>query len=336
MRTFIILMTALLAFGIPSLMGFWLIPLLRKVKYGQTILDIGPVWHKNKQGTPTMGGFLFIAGVLVAVTIGYLVYMSVGGGESEISPIFGARLFAGMVMAMAFAFLGFVDDYIKVVKKRNLGLTAGQKMVMQILIAAIYLVILYLAGDTSTVLRIPFIGSLDLGLFYYPVALFILIVGTVNAVNLTDGIDGLAGSVTFVAALGFMIIAALLSIYEMQLLAVAVAGAMLGFLVWNFHPAKVFMGDTGSMFLGGLVVAMGFGLGLPFLIAMIGIIYLIETLSVMLQVASFKLTGKRIFKMSPIHHHFEMSGWGEVKIVSVFSLITAVGCALAVWWVASL
>ena len=141
---------------------------------------------------------------------------------------------------------------------------------------------------------------------------------------------------TFVAALGFMIIAALLSIYEMQLLAVAVAGAMLGFLVWNFHPAKVFMGDTGSMFLGGLVVAMGFGLGLPFLIAMIGIIYLIETLSVMLQVASFKLTGKRIFKMSPIHHHFEMSGWGEVKIVSVFSLITAVGCALAVWWVASL
>ena len=336
MRTFIILMTALLAFGITSLMGFWLIPLLRKVKYGQTILDIGPVWHKNKQGTPTMGGFLFIAGVLVAVTIGYLVYMSVGGGESEISPIFGARLFAGMVMAMGVAFLGFVDDYIKVVKKRNLGLTAGQKMVMQILIAAIYLVILYLAGDTSTVLRIPFIGSLDLGLFYYPVALFILIVGTVNAVNLTDGIDGLAGSVTFVAALGFMIIAALLSIYEMQLLAVAVAGAMLGFLVWNFHPAKVFMGDTGSMFLGGLVVAMGFGLGLPFLIAMIGIIYLIETLSVMLQVASFKLTGKRIFKMSPIHHHFEMSGWGEVKIVSVFSLITAVGCALAVWWVASL
>ena len=283
-----------------------------------------------------MGGFLFIAGVLVSVTVGHLVYMSAGGGENEISPVFGTRLFAGVVMALAFAFLGFVDDYIKVVKKRNLGLTAGQKMVMQILIAAIYLIILYLAGDTSTVLRIPFIGSLDLGLFYYPVALFILIVGTVNAVNLTDGIDGLAGSVTFIASLGFMIIAALLSVYEMQLLAVAVAGAMLGFLVWNFHPAKVFMGDTGSMFLGGLVVAMGFGLGLPFLIAMIGIIYLIETLSVMLQVASFKLTGKRIFKMSPIHHHFEMSGWGEVKIVSVFSLVTAAGCALAIWWVVSL
>ena len=154
--------------------------------------------------------------------------------------------------------------------------------------------------------------------------------------NLTDGIDGLASSVTFVASLGFMIIAALLSVYEMQLLAVAVAGSMLGFLVWNFHPAKVFMGDTGSMFLGGLVVAMAFGLGLPFLIAMIGIIYLVETLSVMLQVASFKLTGKRIFKMSPIHHHFEMSGWSEVKIVGVFSLVTAVGCALAVWWIVSL
>ena len=203
-----------------------------------------------------MGGFLFIAGVLVAVTVGYLVYMSAGGGENEISPVFGTRLFAGVVMALAFAFLGFVDDYIKVVKKRNLGLTAGQKMVMQILIAAIYLIILYLAGDTSTVLRIPFTGSLNLGLFYYPVALFILIVGTVNAVNLTDGIDGLAGSVTFIASLGFMIIAALLSVYEMQLLAVAVAGAMLGFLVWNFHPAKVFMGDKGSMFLGGLVVDM--------------------------------------------------------------------------------
>lgn len=328
--------TALLSFGITALMGFWLIPLLRKVKYGQTILDIGPVWHKNKQGTPTMGGFLFIAGVLVATTVGYLVYMSADGGESELSPLLGTRLFAGMVMAMAFAFLGFVDDYIKVVKKRNLGLTAGQKMVMQILISAIYLSILYLAGDTSTVLWIPVIGPLDLGLFYYPVALLILVVGTVNAVNLTDGIDGLASSVTFVVSLGFMVIAAILSAYEMQLLAIAVAGAMLGFLIWNFHPAKVFMGDTGSMFLGGIVVALGFGLGLPFLIAILGIIYLVETLSVMLQVASFKLTGKRIFKMSPIHHHFEMCGWSEVKIVGVFSAITAIGCVLGVCWIVSL
>lgn len=336
MRTFIILTTALLSFGITALMGFWLIPLLRKVKYGQTILDIGPVWHKNKQGTPTMGGFLFIAGVLAATTVGYLVYMSADGGESELSPLLGTRLFAGMVMAMAFAFLGFVDDYIKVVKKRNLGLTAGQKMVMQILISAIYLSILYLAGDTSTVLWIPVIGPLDLGLFYYPVALLILVVGTVNAVNLTDGIDGLASSVTFVVSLGFMVIAAILSAYEMQLLAIAVAGAMLGFLIWNFHPAKVFMGDTGSMFLGGIVVALGFGLGLPFLIAILGIIYLVETLSVMLQVASFKLTGKRIFKMSPIHHHFEMCGWSEVKIVGVFSAITAIGCVLGVWWIVSL
>ena len=173
-------------------------------------------------------------------------------------------------------------------------------------------------------------------MFYYPVALFILIVGTVNAVNLTDGIDGLAGSVTFIASLGFMVIAALLSVYEMQLLAVAVAGAMLGFLVWNFHPAKVFMGDTGSMFLGGLVVAMGFGLGLPFLIAMIGN-YLSDRNSFG-DVAGrfFQIDWQTDFKMSPIHHHFEMSGWGEVKIVSVFSLVTAAGCALAIWWVVSL
>jgi len=271
-----------------------------------------------------MGGFLFIAGVLVAVTVGYLVYMSAGGGENEISPVFGTRLFAGVVMALAFAFLGFVDDYIKVVKKRNLGLTAGQKMVMQILIAAIYLIILYLAGDTSTVLRIPFIGSL--GLFYYPVALFILIVGTVNAVNLTDGIDGLAGSVTFIASLGFMIIAALLSVYEMQLLAVAVAGAMLGFLVWNFHPAKVFMGDTGSLFLGGMVCALAFGVNMPILLLLLGIVYVLEILSVVLQVGYFKLThGKRLFKMSPIHHHFEMCGWSEMKICFVFSMVAACG-----------
>jgi len=274
-----------------------------------------------------MGGFLFIAGVLVAVTVGYLVYMSAGGGENEISPVFGTRLFAGVVMALAFAFLGFVDDYIKVVKKRNLGLTAGQKMVMQILIAAIYLIILYLAGDTSTVLRIPFIGSLDLGLFYYPVALFILIVGTVNAVNLTDGIDGLAGSVTFIASLGFMIIAALLSVYEMQLLAVAVAGAMLGFLVWNFHPAKVFMGDTGSLALGGGLAAAAILMKLELLLPIVGLLYVIEALSVVLQVGYFKISGgKRIFKMAPIHHHFEKCGFSEVQVVAGFWIFAVLCC----------
>ena len=277
-----------------------------------------------------MGGFLFIAGVLVAVTVGYLVYMSAGGGENEISPVFGTRLFAGVVMALAFAFLGFVDDYIKVVKKRNLGLTAGQKMVMQILIAAIYLIILYLAGDTSTVLRIPFIGSLDLGLFYYPVALFILIVGTVNAVNLTDGIDGLAGSVTFIASLGFMVIAALLSVYEMQLLAVAVAGAMLGFLVWNFHPAKVFMGDTGSLAIGGAMGACAILLQQPLIMVIAGLLFVIEAVSVILQVSFFKLTkGKRLFRMAPIHHHFELCGWSERKVVVIFWIFTLLCSLLA-------
>ncbi|MBQ7082481.1 MAG: phospho-N-acetylmuramoyl-pentapeptide-transferase [Oscillospiraceae bacterium] len=334
MRTLIILITALISFGVTAAMGFWLIPLLRKIKFGQTILDIGPVWHKSKQGTPTMGGFLFIAGVLVSVTAGFFAYLLTSPG-SGVSNSYGNRLFAGLVLAVACAFIGFVDDYIKVVKKQNLGLNEKQKMIMQLVVCVMYLTAMYIAGDTSTAVMLPFFGSVELGLFYYPLAVLV-IVGTINAVNLTDGVDGLCSSVTFVAALGFMIISAILSVFEMQLLAVAAAGAMLGFLVWNFHPAKVFMGDTGSMFLGGLVVALAFGLDLEFLIAMLGIIYFCETLSVMLQVASFKLTGKRIFKMSPIHHHFEMSGWSEVKIVAVFSLVTAIGGALSVWWILSM
>ena len=330
MRTFIILMTALLAFGITALMGLWLIPLLRKVKYGQTILDIGPVWHKNKQGTPTMGGFLFIAGVLVSVTVGYLVYMSAGGGENEVSPIFGTRLFAGMIVALAFAFLGFVDDYVKVVKKRNLGLTAGQKMIMQILIAALYLVILYLAGDTSTVLRIPFVGSWDLGLFYYPVALFILIVGTVNAVNLTDGIDGLATGVTIPVALFYLAVSAWYGLNELTVVSAALAGGLSAFLIYNFHPAKVFMGDTGSLFLGGMVCGLAFALDIPLVIPLVGLIYVVEVLSDIIQVVYYRKThGKRFFRMAPLHHHLEIIGWSETKLFCIFSGVTLVLCCLA-------
>ena len=328
------MLTALVSFGVSAALGFWLIPLLRKIKFGQTILDIGPIWHKNKQGTPTMGGFMFIIGVLISVTAGFFAYQLSDTG-SGVQNSYGARLLAGLVMAAACAFIGFVDDYIKVVKKQNLGLNEKQKMVMQVAVAALYLVAMYIAGDTSTALMLPVFGPVELGVFYYPLAMLV-IVGTINAVNITDGVDGLCSSITFVAALGFMIISAILSVFEMQLLAVATAGAMLGFLVWNFHPAKVFMGDTGSMFLGGLVVAMAFGLDLEFLIAMLGFVYFCETLSVMLQIASVKLTGKRIFKMSPIHHHFETSGWSEVKIVAVFSLVTALMGVLSVWWILSL
>ena len=199
----------------------------------------------------------------------------------------------------------------------------------QLLIAALYLAVLHFGGATSTILQIPFLGQLDIGLLYYPFAIFV-IVGTVNAVNLTDGIDGLCSSVTFVAAIGMMIVATIMGVTEMNLLAGALAGGCLGFLCWNFHPAKVFMGDTGSLFLGGLVCALAFGVRFPVLLLFVGIIYIVETMSVILQVISFQSTGKRIFKMSPIHHHYEMSGWSEEKIVAVFSAVTAIGCVIAI------
>lgn len=330
MRTFIIVLTAAVAFALTAGLGSFFVPFLRKVKYGQTILDIGPSWHKSKQGTPTMGGVMFIIGIFVAITLGYIVYCFYRrDGETAARTVQTVRFFAGLLMALAFGFLGFLDDYIKVVKKRNQGLTASQKLIFQVLIGAAYLLMLRLGGDTSTVLIVPFLGQLDLGVFYYLFALFI-IVGAVNAVNLTDGIDGLAASVTFVAAIAFMVLSAMLWQEEMQLLSAALAGALIGFLVWNFHPAKVFMGDTGSLFLGGVVVALAFGIGLPVLLVLVGFVYFVEALSVILQVSSFKLTGKRIFKMSPIHHHFEMCGWSEVKIVTVFSIVTAVGCIVAI------
>lgn len=314
------------AFLITALLGLVLVPYLRRLKFGQTILEEGPSWHKKKEGTPTMGGIMFLVGIVLAVLLGSLTWR-LRGGES--SPLGSLYLIAGLVMAVAYGALGFCDDYIKVVKKRNLGLTAKQKMAGQLFIGVLYLAVLYIGGARSTLVQIPFLGQLDFGLLYYPAMLFIL-VATVNAVNLTDGIDGLCSSVTFVAALFLMIIASLMGLGEMDLLSGALAGGCLGFLCWNFHPAKVFMGDTGSLFLGGMVAAIAFGLRMPLLVPFVGIIYVIETLSVILQVISFKTTGKRIFKMSPIHHHFELCGWSEEKIVLVFSFITGAGSVIAV------
>ncbi len=324
------MITAVIAFGTTALLGLILIPLLRRLKFGQTIKEIGPTWHKGKQGTPTMGGLMFVGGILLAVIIGYLVLrISATQNISDGTVTAEMRLWAGLAMALAYGFVGFVDDYIKVVKKRNLGLNAKQKLVMQFLIGVAYLVCLYLAGDRSTIVPIPFIGQIDLGLFYYPIMLFV-IVGAVNSVNLTDGVDGLASSVTFVVGVAFIFICSILDQAKIGLLAVALAAGCIGFLVWNFHPAKVFMGDTGSMFLGGMVVALAFGVGSPILLALVGIIYLTEALSDLLQFGSYKLTGKRIFKMAPIHHHFEMSGWSENKIVFVFSAVTLAAGGLAV------
>ena len=334
MNTTAILAVAAIGFAVSAVSGYFLIPYLHKLHFGQTILDIGPSWHKNKQGTPTMGGFMFIFAILIASVVGYFM-LSQGkndlwhGTQVEI-----ARYWGTILLAVSFGIIGFVDDYIKVVKKRNLGLTAIQKLIMQFVAAGLYMLILYTAGDTSTVLIIPFLGQLDLGLVYFPLCV-VGIVYITNSVNLTDGLDGLCGSVTCVSALGFMMVSAAMGFGGINLLSTALAAACLGFLVWNFYPAKVFMGDTGSLFLGGAIAALAFAYDMPLILLLVGFVYLCETLSDIIQVAYFKAThGKRIFKMAPLHHHFEMCGWNEKKIVAVFTAVSALMCLLAYWGVA--
>ncbi len=320
-----------LAFLITWLSGYYWISFLHKVKFGQPIKEIGPTWHASKKGTPTMGGLLFITAAVV--TLG-LVMVCTGGandtlGFEEYVPAVNGKLIAGLLMALLYAFCGFLDDFAKVKRQTNNGLTALQKLILQTLIAVSFLVTLVLVGNTSTTLWIPYAGNVELGIFYYPL-MTVLIVGTVNAVNLHDGIDGLLGSTGLVFSSAMLVLFALLKMFGGALLAVVTLAGCAGFLVWNRNPAKVFMGDLGSHYLGGIFVAMAFYLNKPILLLPMGIIYYIEMLSVVLQVISFKLTGKRIFKMSPIHHHFEMCGWSENKICIVFSLITAVGCVAGV------
>ncbi len=324
--------SAIVAFVISAVLGKFLVPFLHKLKFGQTILEIGPSWHKNKQGTPTMGGIMFIVAIVFVTIISTVIYYFTGA--NFITTYFAdiprecLMIFAGLVLAVGNGFIGFIDDYTKVVKKRNLGLTAIQKLVLQFSVAGVYLAILGFAGCGTTT-TIPFLGDVNLGFFYYIIAA-VAIVGIVNSVNLTDGVDGLDGSITFFACVAFMLVSSMLNCLGITAMSAASAGACLGFLVWNFHPAKVFMGDTGSLFLGGLVCALAFAINMPILLLLIGIVYIAEELSVVLQVSYFKLThGKRLFKMSPIHHHFEMCGWSEVKIVSVFSAVTAVFGAIA-------
>ena len=240
------------------------------------------------------------------------------------------RLFAGLGFAFGFGLIGFIDDYMKVVHTRNLGLTAKGKIVLQIVVSALYIFVMHRFGACDTTMRIPFIGSFDFGVWYY-VLMMLVIIFMVNAVNLTDGIDGLATTVTFVVSVGFIVISTLLGYIGTGLFATAIAGACVGFVIWNFYPAKVFMGDTGSMFLGGAVVAMAYGVDFPLLVLVAGVVYAIEALSVVIQVTYFKLThGKRLFKMTPIHHHFELSGFSEVKIDVTFAIAAALGAAVAV------
>ncbi len=316
---------------ITGLLGYFMVPFLHKIKFGQTIREVGPSWHKNKQGTPTMGGIMFIIGSSVAAVICIAFLWLNGGAETQLMFV---KVVAGALMAVGFGIVGFLDDYISIRKHRNLGLTEIQKLILQFIIVGAYLLSVALAGGTTETV-IPFLGSVDLGFFYYILAA-VFIVGMVNAVNFTDGIDGLNTSVTLVVALVFSVIAMLLNRVGLSLYAAAIVGAMIGFLFWNANPAKVFMGDTGSLFLGGAVCALAFGVNMPILLILIGIIYIVEILSVVLQVTYFKIShGKRIFKMAPIHHHFEMCGWNENKICFVFSGVTLlagiIGVLLAVF-----
>ncbi|MGN0445988.1 MAG: phospho-N-acetylmuramoyl-pentapeptide-transferase [Acutalibacteraceae bacterium] len=344
-----IIVAVAVAFAISALLGTKMVPWLHKLKFGQTILDIGPNWHKKKQGTPTMGGLMFIIATIVTFLIVVLIDVLMHGdlvGTTEAAKSLGvvatsgaakAKIWGGLIMALGFGIIGFADDYIKIKKKQNEGLTVIQKTVLQLILIAAYIVTLILSGNTY--MYLPLHHSVwDYGnLFWFVVITAIVMYATVNAVNFTDGIDGLCGSVTITAAVAFGVMAFMRSYLGASVLAAALAGALGGYLIWNWHPAKCFMGDTGSMFLGGMMIALAYDVDCPLILLLAGIIYVIEGGSDVIQILYFKTTrkiaqrkdpnatGKRLFKMAPIHHSFELSGWSEEKICVVFSLVNLVG-----------
>ena len=301
--------------------GKLLIPVLRRMKAGQSIKEDGPTWHMSKQGTPTMGGLMFILGAAVAVAVlGW--------------PDFLAGRFGGgfvFLFALVFGAIGYIDDYMKVKHHQNTGLTAPQKFLLQLAAAILFTVLMREHGYLTPDLYIPFANvTLPIPWPVYMVFAAFVMVGTVNAVNITDGIDGLAAGVTMPVMLFFTAVAALWDRGELGVFSAALLGGLAAFLLYNFHPAKVFMGDTGSLFLGGAVCGLAFGLDIPLVLILVGVIYIAETLSDIIQVAYFKAThGKRIFRMAPLHHHLEMGGWSEVKLVCVFTMITLAACLLA-------
>ena len=295
-----------------------LIPMLRRLKFGQSIREEGPSWHQKKSGTPTMGGIAIIVACLVGTLISYVFGGTIGALEGSL-----------IVGSLLFGLIGFWDDYIKVVKKRNLGLTSGQKFSAQMFASIAVTIFMYYTGVINGEIYVPFLKeTFDIGIFVIPLAILVQL-AVVNSVNLTDGLDGLATTVTLIVSLFFMLCAVKLGNVSVATFMAATAAACLGFLFFNANPAKVFMGDTGSLFLGGTIAVGAIALEMPLILIIAGGIYLIETLSVILQVASFKLTGKRIFKMSPIHHHFEMCGLSEKKIVLLFSVITLALCLIS-------
>ena len=325
-----IIISAVAAFGITAVLGIGIIPWLHKLKFGQTILEDGPKWHMKKQGTPTMGGIMFIIGIFVSAAL-VLIINYATGNKLGLTGDISTKLWAGLVMALGFGIVGFADDYIKVVKKRNLGLSIAQKSIAQLALCAAYLTSLYFAMGKDPYMVVPFVEQpVSLGFWFWILGVCVLY-GAINAVNFTDGIDGLCSSVTATAAVCFIAIAVLNKCFGVGVIAAALLGGCLGFFVWNRYPAKVFMGDTGSMFLGGLVVAIAYALDCPIILLLIGFIYVVEAMSDVIQIGYFKLThGKRIFKMAPIHHHFEMCGWSEKKIDAVFCIVNLIAGAAGV------
>lgn len=325
MKFLIYLLPLILSAALSAVATRFLIPKLKSLKMGQKILDIGPRWHKGKEGTPTLGGLAMIFSAIVTAAVSIPVLMLVCKGEAVLSP--------GLLTVLGYAvingLIGITDDRVKLLKKQNEGLTAGQKYLLQLLAASLFLFVMRITDQINTQLKIPFTDiELELGIFYYVIAA-LLLTGMVNAVNLTDGIDGLASSVTVAVGGFFAVVSHLAGQNDLMFLSGILSGVCIGFLFYNFYPAKVFMGDTGSLFLGGFAVGLAFLCGNPLIIVIVGLVYIIETASVMLQVTFYKLTHKRIFKMAPIHHHFEMCGWSEIKIVTVAFIVTAAMAALS-------
>ena len=312
------LITVAAAAVLSGVIGYFLIPMLRAMKAGQSILQIGPTWHNVKSGTPMMGGLMFIFATVICLAVNAFTM-------GEYSALYV------LALALCFGFIGFLDDFVKLKYKRNLGLTSAQKFMLQLAVSAIFLYAMYRSGSMTTDLYIPF-ANITIALhpmLYIFFAMFV-IVGCVNAVNLTDGVDGLCSLVTIPVMVFFTAAAFAMDKLDLALLPASLVGALCAYLIYNWHPAKVFMGDTGSLFLGGLVCALAFALEMPLILVLVGFVYIVETLSVILQVGYFKLThGKRLFKMSPIHHHFEMCGWKETKIVIVFTLVSVIMCLVA-------
>jgi phospho-N-acetylmuramoyl-pentapeptide-transferase len=314
------IITCALSFVIAAVGGWFLIPALRALHIGQSIREVGPTWHNSKQGTPVMGGLMFIFSSLICILTGLGAIKS---GDYTYVVVY--------LFSLVFGVIGFLDDFIKVCKKRNLGLTSIQKLLLQLVAAALYLVVLRKLGHLTSELYIPFAQvTVHIPWILYLILSIFIIVGTVNAVNLTDGVDGLSASVTIPVMVFYAVVAWQWGKTGASQFAAALVGGLGGYLIYNFHPAKVFMGDTGSLFLGGAVCGLAYALDMPLILILVGIIYIAETLSDIIQVTYFKLThGKRIFRMAPLHHHFEKGGWSEVKIVAVFTSVTIVFCILA-------